>query len=84
MCLEYIDGMPGCKRCLKGLVPTFTGCVLEGQMIIEEARNYEGQVTVNAKDAITETEKRLIRSTCLLFEAIQDASNQTNPKCLQC
>jgi len=84
MCLEYIDGMPGCKRCLKGLVPTFTGCVLEGQMIIEEARNYEGQAIVNSKDVITVTGQRLMRTSCLLFESIEDGSNQMNPKCLQC
>ena len=78
------DGMPECKRCLKGLVPTFTGCILKGQMVIEESRNYEGQVTVNAMDTITETKQRLRRSSCLLFESIQDASNKLNPKCLEC
>ena len=50
-------------------------------MVIEEARNYEGQMIENAKDVITETEQRLMRSGCLLFASIQDPSNQRNPKC---
>ena len=53
-------------------------------MVIEEARNYEGQAIVNSKDVITVTGQRLMRTSCLLFESIEDGSNQMNPKCLQC